>query len=210
MQIDDDTAALLDALLPQVPFDGWTRISVRNALASLGQPPEDAVLMFPNGAGEMIESAFALMDQRMEAEAAAADLAAHRLPARVRAVIAIRLAQMRGNKEAIRRAFSWLSLPMHAPVAARITAATVDAIWHAAGDTSADFSWYTKRGILAAVYSATLLYWLRDHSEGDEDTLHFLDRRLADVGRIGKLRKRLESRCAGLLPRRPAPIAPHA
>ena len=179
MQIDDDTAAVLDALLPQVPFDGWTQTSVRNALASIGQPPDDAVLMFPNGAGEMIESAFALMDQRMAEEAAAADLAAYRVPARVRAIITIRLEQTRGNKEAIRRALSWLSLPMHAPLAARITAATVDTIWHAAGDTSADFSWYTKRGILAAVYTATLLYWLRDHSEGDEDTLPFLDRRLA-------------------------------
>jgi ubiquinone biosynthesis protein COQ9 len=210
MQIDDDTAALLDALLPQVPFDGWTQTSVRNALASIGQPPEDAVLMFPNGAGEMIESAFALMDQRMATQAAAADLAASRVPARVRAVINIRLEQTSGNKEAIRRALAWLSLPMHAPIAARITAATVDAIWHAAGDTSADFSWYTKRGILAAVYTATQLYWLRDHSEGDEDTLRFLDRRLADVARIGKLRKRLGSRCGKLLPRRPAPIQPQA
>ena len=206
MQIDDDTAALLDALLPQVPFDGWTQTSVRNALASIGRPPEDAVLMFPNGAGEMIESAFALMDQRMADEAAAADLAAYRLPARVRAIIAIRLEQTRGNKEAIRRALSWLSLPMHAPVAARITAATVDAIWHAAGDTSADFSWYTKRGILAAVYGATLLYWLRDHSEGDEDTLHFLDRRLGDVARIGKIRKTFRSR---LRPPAPPPTRAH-
>ncbi len=195
MHIDEDTAALLDALLPHVPFDGWTQTSVRNALASIGRPRDDAVLMFPNGAGEMIESAFTLMDQRMAEEAAAADLAAYRLPARVRAIIAIRLEQTRGNKETIRRALSWLSLPLHAPVAARITAATVDTIWHAAGDTSADFSWYTKRGILAAVYCATLLYWLRDHSEDDEDTLRFLDRRLGDVARIGKIRKSFGTRC---------------
>ena len=199
MQIDKDMATLLDALLPQVPFDGWTQTSVRNALASIGQHRDDAVLMFPNGAGEMIESAFALMDQRMAEEAAASDLAAYRLPARVRAIIAIRLEQTRGNKEAIRRAFSWLSLPTHAPVAARITAATVDTIWYAAGDTSADFSWYTKRGILAAVYSATVLYWLSAHSEGDEATLRFLDRRLHDVARIGKIRKTLSTRCSRFL-----------
>ena len=203
MQIDDATAAVLDALLPQVPFDGWTQTSVRNALASLGQPPDDAVLMFPNGASEMIESAFALMDQRMAEEAVAAELAAYRLPARVRAIITIRLEQTHGNKEAIRRALSWLSLPMNAPLAARITAATVDTIWHAAGDTSADFSWYTKRGILAAVYTATLLYWLRDNSEGDEDTRQFLDRRLRDVARIGKLRKLCSTRFGNLRPRRP-------
>jgi ubiquinone biosynthesis protein COQ9 len=219
MQIDNETAAVLDALLPHVPFDGWTQTAVRNALASIGQPPADAVLFFPNGPGEMIESAFALMDRRMEEEAVAADLAAYRVPARVRAVIVIRLEQTRGHKEAIRRAFSWLSLPMYAPVAARITAATVDAIWHAAGDRSADFSWYTKRGILAAVYTATMLYWLRDHSEDDEETLRFLDRRLHDVARIGKIRKQCTSRFSGLrgfLPRRPgrtrpaSPITPQA
>ena len=77
--------------------------------------------------------------------------------------------------------------------AAACTARTVDAIWHAAGDRSADFSWYTKRAILAAVYSATVLYWLRDTSEDDAATLAFLDRRLAGVGRIGRLRGRVEA-----------------
>jgi ubiquinone biosynthesis protein COQ9 len=69
-------------------------------------------------------------------------------------------------------------------------ARTTDAIWHAAGDRSADFSWYTKRAILAGVYGATLLRWLNDGSEDDADTLAFLDRRLAGVARIGRLRAR--------------------
>jgi ubiquinone biosynthesis protein COQ9 len=145
----------------------------------------------------MIETFCALADARMEQAAAAAELSALRVPARVRAVLAIRFEQNRGNKEAIRRALSWLSLPTNARIAARTLAASVDAVWFAAGDTSTDFSWYTKRGILAAVYSATLLYWLTDTSEEDEGTLKFLDRRLAGVAKIGKLRKRLE----GLRPR---------
>jgi ubiquinone biosynthesis protein COQ9 len=197
MQVDDEMAAVIDALLPQVPFDGWTAKSLRQALSSLGQPPEDAKLLFPGGAGEMIETFCALADARMEQAAAAADLSSLRVPARVRAVLAIRFEQNRGNKEAIRRALSWLSLPTNARIAARTLAASVDAVWFAAGDTSTDFSWYTKRGILAAVYSATLLYWLTDTSEEDEGTLKFLDRRLAGVAKIGKLRKRIE----GLKPR---------
>ena len=81
--------------------------------------------------------------------------------------------------------------PLHAPLAARCVARSVDAIWHAAGDASADFSWYTKRAILAAVWTSTLLFWLTDHSEDDAATLAFLDRRLAGVGQIGKLRGRV-------------------
>ena len=86
-------------------------------------------------------------------------------------MIALRLEQNRPHKEAIRRGLAVLALPRNVRAAATCTARTVDAIWHAAGDRSADFSWYTKRAILAAIYSATLLYWLRDTSEDDAATL---------------------------------------
>jgi len=112
----------------------------------------------------------------------------------VRAVIALRLARNRPHKEAVRRALSVLALPANARKGVACTARTVDAIWHAAGDRSADFSWYTKRAILTGVYVATLLFWLRDSSEDDADTLAFLDRRLAGVGRIGRMRRRIEGR----------------
>jgi len=198
MSEDRQRDAVIDALIPQVPFDGWTMKALRQALAAIGEHPDDAVLLFPDGAGEMIEAFCALADERMAAEAADAGLAAYRVPGRIRAIIAIRLEQNRGNKEAIRRALSWLAIPLNARRAFGITAATVDAIWHAAGDNSADFSWYTKRGTLAGVYSATLLYWLRDTSDEAEATLAFLDRRLADVARIGGLRKRLTAPFEGL------------
>ena len=140
----------------------------------------------------MIEAFCDLADRRMIEGAAALDMAGLRTPGRVRAVLALRLRQNR-HKEAIRRAVSVLFLPRHAGLAAACTGRTVDAIWHAAGDRSADFSWYTKRAILASVYSATLLYWLHDAGEDEAATLAFLDRRLAGVGRLGKLRSRVES-----------------
>ncbi len=189
--------AAIEALLPHVPFDGWTVPALRRAAGP------DADLLFPGGAPDMIEAWCDLADRRMEEAAAALDHAAMRLPARVRAVIALRLAQNRPHREAVRRALAVLSLPSHAAIAARCTARTVDAIWHAAGDRAADFSWYTKRATLAAVYGTTLLYWLRDPSEDDAATLAFLDRRLAGVGRIGRLRKRAEG-VIGRLRRRKA------
>jgi ubiquinone biosynthesis protein COQ9 len=119
---------------------------------------------------------------------------------RVRAVIALRLARNRPHREAVRRALALLALPSQARLAAACTARTVDAIWHAAGDRSADFSWYTKRAILTVVYGASLLYWLRDGSEDDAATLAFLDRRLAGVGRVGGVRRRAGRAFARLCP----------
>ena len=58
-----------------------------------------------------------------------------------------------------------------------------------AGDTSTDFSFYTKRISLAAVYSSTLLFWLNDVSSKQDETSQFLDRRLYDISPISNLKK---------------------
>ncbi len=192
--------AAIEALLPNVPFDGWTSRALRQALAAAGLDPEDAPLLFPSGAPDMIEAYCDLADRRMEQEAAALDMTLMRVPARVRATIALRLHQNRPHKEAVRRALGVLALPGNARMGAACTARTVDAIWHASGDRAADFSWYTKRATLAGVYGATLLFWVRDTSEEDVETLAFLDRRLADVGRIGRVRRRIEGAAARLRP----------
>lgn len=65
-------------------------------------------------------------------------------------------------------------------------AQVTDDIWHAAGDKATDYNWYTKRGLLASVYTATELYMLTDYSPGYADTWDVLDRRLEDVVKLGK------------------------
>ncbi len=178
----------LDAMLAHVPFDGWTRRALRLGLADAGLPEDEAELLFPGGAIDMVEAFCDLADRRMEQEAAS--IVANRVSDRVRAVIALRLRQNRPHRDAIRRAIAVLALPQNAWAATGCAARTVDAIWRSAGDRSVDFSWYTKRAILGSVYAATVLFWLHDFSEDEADTLAFLDRRLASVGRIGSLRRR--------------------
>ena len=53
-----------------------------------------------------------------------------------------------------------------------------------------DFSFYTKRGLLAGVYAATTLYWLDDRSPGGDATEAFLERRLAEVRALPRVRAR--------------------
>jgi ubiquinone biosynthesis protein COQ9 len=192
----------IEGMLPHVPFDGWSKRALRAGVADAGLPPDEADLLFPLGTVDMIATFCDLADRRMED--AAKNLPETKVSARVRALVALRLEQNRPHKEAIRRALAVLALPGNARAAAGCTARTVDAIWHAAGDRSADFSWYTKRAILAAVYSTTLLYWLRDSSDDDAPTLAFLDRRLVGVGRIGRIRGRFDA----MIDRLPKPRLP--
>ncbi len=182
--------AALDAMLPFVADLGWTYRALRAGLAASGADPEDARLLFPGGSSDMVETFCDLADRRMEQAATEQGVAALRVSQRVRAIVAIRLQQNEVWRDAIRRALALMVLPRHAAMTARTVARTVDAMWHAAGDRSADMNWYSKRAILAGVYGSTLLFWLRDHSEGGEDTLAFLDRRLAGVTALGRLRRR--------------------
>ncbi len=169
-------AALL-AMLPHVAAHGW---SVRAIRAAAGP---DADLLFPGGGAEMVEAHADLGDRRMEQ--AADGILETRLSARVRGLILLRLRQAEGEREAIRRGLSVLSLPGHRLAGLRSIARTVDCIWHAAGDSAADMSWYSKRAILSGIYAATLLFWLRDESGGPA-TEAFLDRRMAELGRFGR------------------------
>ena len=186
---DDAVARVLEL----VPIHGWAIPALRAAAPELA----DIDLLFPGGSAELIEAAVDLADRQMEQDASVADFASLGLAKRVR---------QRPHREAIRRALAVLALPGNARIAARCAARTVDAIWHAAGDASSDFSWYTKRASLGVVYGGTLLYWLRDYSEDDIATLEFLDRRLGGVARVGKARGKL----AGLRARITDRFAHHA
>ena len=79
-------------------------------------------------------------------------------------------------------------MPQNVPLALRTGWRSADRMWRLAGDTATDFNHYTKRLTLSAVYTATLLAWLDDDSEGWSATAAFLDRRLAGVMKFEKLK----------------------
>jgi len=183
------TDAIIDALLPLLPELGWTRA----ALARAAGDPATAESAFPRGPRDAIAAWSRLADRRMGEAAQAEDIAAQRVPARIRRVVEIRLEQAMPHKAALRDALAILALPWNAPLATCLTAETVSAMWYAAGDSSADFSWYTRRATLAAIYGTTLVYWLRDPSPDLANSMKFLDRRLADHGRLSKAMARVSA-----------------
>ena len=181
--------AAIRAMLPVAAGQGWNWATIRAGLAAIGEDPALAESHFPTGAIGAVAAWIDLANRDMEAAAAAEGVTRLRVPARIRRVVELRLAAVAPHKPALRRALSLLAIPCNAPVALRTTAATVDAMWHAAGDTSADFSWYTRRATLAAVYGTTLAYWMRNDEPGIGEAMAFLDRRLADLARLGKRRR---------------------
>ena len=191
--MDEDRAKdrLLLAILPNVPFDGWSLAAIRAGARSLAMSEAEAMALFPSAGADLIAAFSRWADRAMLEEVAAKDMSALRVPERIAAAVRIRLHVLEPHREAVRRGLTLLALPLNAALGLRLLYETVDAMWYAAGDTSTDYNFYTKRALLAGVVAATTLYWLDDRSPGGANTDAFLERRLADVAQIPKIGARL-------------------
>jgi len=180
--------AILKAALPDVPFDGWSGKTVRNAAKKADVEQGLARLAFPGGTADLVLYFVGDGDRRMAAKLAKSDPDSMKVRERITYAVRTRLEIDADNREAMRRATAYLALPTSGTAGVRALYRTVDGIWRAAGDTSTDYNFYTKRLILSGVYSSTLAIWFGDDTEGFEKTWEFLDRRIADVMQIEKVK----------------------
>jgi len=184
---------LADAVAAEAAFEGFGRSALSAAGAKLGLPMGEGDRLFPGGGLAVVEYLSERADRRTVDDMEKAGVAGLKVRERIKLAVRTRLERHVGQREAVRRALALLALPLNAPVGLRLLYKTVDAMWYAAGDTSTDFNFYTKRAILSGVYSSTLLYWLNDRSEGHAATWAFLDRRIDDVMQFEKLKARVRS-----------------
>jgi len=191
---------LVLAMLPDVPFEGWSRAALRKAATKLGQDEVLLDSLFPGGARDAVACFSAWADAETVKALARKKLDKLKVRERIALGVKTRLDILSPHREAVRRMIAFLALPANLPLAARLLYRTTDAIWFAAGDRATDFSFYTKRGLLAGVYASTILYWLGDGTRQGEATSAFLDRRISDVMRIPKLRGRIAERLRRLRP----------
>ena len=184
---------ILLAILPNVAFDGWTERVVKDGVRDAGFSDDMAFRAFPGGIPEIIRHWSDYGDRRLREEMSALDLAGVPLAERLATAIRLRISVYAPHKESVRRTIAHLVLPAHAGTAARNLAQTVNAIWYAAGDRSADVSFYSRRAILLPIYVAAVLYWLDDESDGSAETWQFVARRIDDVMRAPKLKATLRA-----------------
>ena len=193
LTLDQLRPHIITAMLPHVPFDGWSDKAAAQAEAELRLTPGTARLAFPGGAFDLVSGWIAILDAAMAEALDTPDFRAMKVRAKITTAIRTRLALAAPHKEALRSASLVLARPENLLKASRLGWHAADSIWHAAGDSSTDFNHYSKRMLAGAVYGATLLYFLNDNSDGHADSWAFLDRRIADVMNIESLKARLRS-----------------
>ena len=198
--VDDSAlkAKVLGAALPHVVFDGFSDTVLARAAKEAGVVKDRLAQLFPDGPLSLVEAFSNSADAAMEQSLAAMDLKAMKIRARIAAAVMARIEAVRPHKEAARRAAAFLTLPPHAALGAKLVWNTVDSMWRAAGDTSTDFNFYTKRGILAGVYTSTMMRWFTDTSADESETAKFLADRIENVMTFEKFKAQAKEAMARL------------
>ena len=179
---------LVLAAVRHAATEGWVPAAIRAGAAEVGIDEVEARRILRGGPRELFRAFNDWADAQMAEALEAGGARRSRLSERVERAVLARLEALAPYRESVRRGVAFAGLPQNAALAIACYGRTVDRVWRAAGDRSHDFSFYTKRALLAGVLATTALVWLDDRSEGGEVTRAFLRRRLADVLRIGKLR----------------------
>lgn len=178
---------ILMQALEDVPFDGWCWDVVQNAAEKSGYERDMAMAVFPEKVMDVLAHFSVHIDGVMMA--ALADVAVEdlRVRERIRLAVQTRLEVMVPYKEAVRAASVYWLVPTRKVQAAKQVWQSADVIWNWAGDTAQDYNHYTKRALLSGVMTSTILVWLNDKSDGHQESLAFLDRRIDDVLKVGKI-----------------------
>ena len=188
---------LIRAMLTHVPFDGWTWESMEQGAKDIGfekkKTPSIRIKifksLFKNGSIDFIDIFSEMIDLEVKEKYELIESKPTRIPEKIKKIIMIRLNLCEKYREAVRSSISITAIPKNTKTSFNILYRTCNSIWRMAGDKSTDFSFYTRRMSLAAIYTSTLLFWLNDKSNDNVETEFFLDRRLNDISKISSIKK---------------------
>ena len=115
-----DDRALRDkvvlAMLPDVPFEGWSRRALRHAAKRVDLTEAELSSLFPRGVRDVVAAFSDWADRATEATLAKQHSARLKLRERIALGVRTRLAVLEPHREAVRRMLAYLTLPANLPL----------------------------------------------------------------------------------------------
>ena len=173
---------LLLKILTKVPNKGWTHQAIEDA--GIDAAAFDAA--FPGGIAALVDHFADWADRTALARMAEVELQEFKIRNQIALLVRARLEVLAPHEEAVRKEAAYLALSGRPDLGPRLVWRTASRLWYAAGDKATDFNYYSKRGLLVGVITATTLCWLADRSPDKADTWAFLERRIENVMQFGK------------------------
>lgn len=174
---------------PYVIKYGWNESLFSNIKNHSKFSYEEMNALFPQGYRTLIEMYLEEINMKMTSESQKINLIRLRVHERIRELFILRLKIMSKEKKLISRTFLSLLLPHNYKLALKILCNTVDQMWYLAGDNSSDFNFYTKRTILASIYTGIMMHFI--NNDDIDETIILLNKQLKRVSKIPQIKSRI-------------------
>ena len=166
--------------------NGWTK-NILNKLSKNELNSSDLVYYFPNGYKDLINLAITELNQSLENKVKKINIINFPISKRIKKILSIKLELLNEEKVFYRKTFNHLLLPQNSKIMKKNLYNSVDNIWYLAGDNSTDFSFYTKRITLAAIYVNALFVF---YNTNIEEAGFNIDKNLKRISKIPKIKDR--------------------
>ena len=191
--MNDYKVKLMKNMLNHIPDLGWTWDALNKAALSSKKtknPTEEELqTLFDKKISNIIGVFNEQLDEEMYEMYNARGSKNLGVTETIKGLVLCRLKASQNYKSIVKTSLFFMAQPRNAYDALTQLMKTSDKIWNLAGDSSTGRTFYSKRLILAGVYSSTLAYWLAYETRSIDESEDFLDRRLDDVKNIGKISK---------------------
>ena len=171
--------------------DGWNDQLFFNYSKISKFSNEEINALFPEGYKTLIDMYLEEINLKMTKNSKKINLISLRTHERVRELVKLKLNIMLKEKILVKKTFIHLLLPFNHRIAYKNLYRTVDQIWFLAGDNSTDFNFYSKRLILATIYTSTISHFI--NNDNYEETINFLEKNLKKVSLIPKFKDKTKN-----------------
>ena len=146
-------------------------------------------LLFPNGNKDLINYSLEQLNIDLQEFCKSIDLIRLPIHKRVRKILLSKIEIMNKEKKFYKKIFLSSLLPNKTVSLYKQLYKSIDQIWYLAGDTSVDFNFYSKRLILAGIYSRVILFFFNNNNQKELESL--LDLNLKRVAKIPELKSKI-------------------
>ena len=145
--------------------------------------------LFPNGKNNLLEFILEELNKNLEEYCKKIDLIRLPVHKRIRKILLSKIYIMNKEKKFYKKIFLSLLLTNKKFSIPSKLYKSIDQIWFIAGDTSVDFNFYSKRIILAVIYSRVILFFFNNDNQQELENL--LDKNLKRVTKIPEFKSKL-------------------
>ena len=148
-------------------------------------------LLFPYGKIDLLKYSLEQLNIELQEYCLSIDLIRLPVHKRIRKILLSKIEIMNKEKKFYKKIFLNSLLPNQNVSLPSQLYKSIDQIWYLAGDTSVDFNFYTKRLILAGIYSRVVLFFFNNNNQ--QELEHLLDVNLKRVAKIPELKSKIKT-----------------